>query len=84
MRRETDPFANMLRCGAKTRAGTPCRRVGNRRNDRCILHGGRAGAPAGEKNGRWKHGNETKEAKAQRRMIRILLREAGSFLRGGE
>jgi hypothetical protein len=48
------------------------------------LHGGRAGAPAGEKNGRWKHGNETKEAKAQRRMIRALLREAGSFLRGGK
>jgi hypothetical protein len=74
-------FELMPRCGAKTRAGTPCRRIGNARNHRCILHGGRAGAPPGERNGRWRHGNLTKEAKAQRRAIRDLLREADKFLK---
>ena len=80
----TDPFANMSRCGAKTRAGTPSQRIGNSRNGRCILHGGRAGAPLGERNGRWKHGNVTKEAIAQRRLVRALLREADDLLRGGK
>jgi hypothetical protein len=75
-------FELMPRCGAKTRAGTPCRRVGNSRNHRCILHGGRAGAPSEERNGRWRHGNLTKEAKAHRRAIRDLLREADNFLKG--
>ena len=80
----TDPFANMPRCGAKIRAGTPCQRIGNSRNGRCILHGGRAGAPSGDRNGRWKHGNATKEAIAQRRLVRALLREAVDLLRGGK
>ena len=84
MNQGADPFANMPRCGAKTRNGTPCRRIGNSRNGRCILHGGRAGAPSGERNGRWKHGNATKEAIAQRRMVRALLREAVDLLRGGK
>jgi hypothetical protein len=82
MSKPSNPFAEMPRCGATTRAGTPCRRIGNRRNLRCILHGGRAGAPAGERNGRWKHGNATQEATAQRRMIRDLLREADTVTRG--
>jgi hypothetical protein len=71
-----NPFAHMPRCGAKKRDGTPCRRIGSKRNGRCRLHGGRAGAPSGERNGRWRHGGETKAAIAQRRMIRALLRDA--------
>jgi len=81
MKKGPDPFAALPRCGAKTRSGTPCRRIGNLRNGRCILHGGRAGAPTGPRNGRWKHGNQTKEAKAQRRAIRALLREAADLMR---
>lgn len=30
----------LSRCGAKTRNGTPCQRLGNKRNGRCKLHGG--------------------------------------------
>jgi hypothetical protein len=82
MTRRPDPFAALPRCGAKTRRGTPCQRIGNSRNGRCVLHGGRAGAPSGKRNGRWKHGNETQEAAAQRRMIRALLREASRLLQG--
>jgi hypothetical protein len=76
MNKLESPFAHMARCGAKKRDGTPCRRIGCKRNGRCKLHGGRAGAPSGERNGRWRHGGETKEAIAQRRTVRVLLREA--------
>ena len=71
----TNPCATMPRCGAKTRSGAPCQRIGNSRNGRCILHGGRAGAPKGERNGSWRHGNYTAEAKADRRHLRRLLRD---------
>lgn len=78
----TNPFATMPRCGAKTRSGAPCRRIGNARNGRCILHGGRAGAPLGQRNGAWRHGGATNEAKAQRKAVRVLLREARKMLDG--
>ena len=76
------PFELMSRCGAKTRSGKPCQRIGSLRNGRCKLHGGRAGAPLGQRNGAWRHGNKTKEAKAQRLTIRTLLRNADNLLRG--
>jgi hypothetical protein len=34
-----------IRCGAKTRAGTPCQRVGLPQNGRCIKHAGAATGP---------------------------------------
>ncbi len=40
---QPDPFAALPRCGAKTRRGTLCKRVGSSRNGRCHLHGARAG-----------------------------------------
>ncbi len=75
-------FELMPRCGARTRSGQPCKRIGNLRTGRCKLHGGRAGAPSGRHNGAWRHGNQTKAAIAQRREIRALLREANRLLRG--
>ncbi len=42
------PFPEELRgmtCGAKTRAGTPCRQKGIYRNGRCKLHGGLSTGP---------------------------------------
>ena len=77
-----NPFPAMPRCGAKTRSGAPCQRIGNARNGRCILHGGRAGAPSGPRNGAWRHGGATNEAKAQRKAVRALLREARKMLKG--
>ena len=76
-----NPFPTMPRCGAKTRSGKPCQRIGNKRNGRCKLHGGRAGAPWGERNGAWRHGGRTKEAIAQQKAIRALLRQAAQVLR---
>jgi hypothetical protein len=81
MTERKSPFATMERCGAKTRSGKPCQRIGNKRNGRCKLHGGRAGAPSGERNGAWRHGGRTKEAIAQQKAIRALLRDATQVLR---
>jgi hypothetical protein len=61
------------RCGAKTRRGTPCQ-CPAMRNGRCRLHGGKAGAPKGNKNN-LKHGRYTAEAIAHRRKVGALLRE---------
>src|SRR5262245_50160129 len=65
-----------LRCGAKTRSGTPCRKPALRSKRRCQLHGGKStGAPLAAKNGNWRHGRTTKIAKesASRARARVLL-----------
>jgi hypothetical protein len=80
-RHDRDP-ASLPRCGAKTRDGAPCGRVGSARNGRCDFHGGLAGAPPGPRNGNYRHGNETKAAMAQRRAIAELLRRAEALLGG--
>ena len=79
-RPSTDPFTVMPRCGARTRSGKPCQRIGNARNGRCMLHGGRAGAPSGPRNGNWRHGGATKQAGEQKAAIRALLRQVKDLL----
>ena len=55
-------------CGAKTRQGGSCREVPSEGKKRCRLHGGAkgSGAPAGERNGRFRHGRDSAETRAQR------------------
>jgi hypothetical protein len=44
-------------------------------NGRCRIHGGKSpGAPRGERNGRWRGGFYTPEARAERRRLRDLIR----------
>ena len=64
------------RCGAHARTtGEPCK-LPAMANGRCRLHGGLSpGAPRGKRNGAYRHGRRTKEAIAQRREGRALLRE---------
>lgn len=63
------------RCGARTRAGTPCECPAIRGRARCRLHGGKSpGAPRGSANGRFKDGHWTREAIAERRFIRSILK----------
>jgi hypothetical protein len=63
------------RCGARTRAGTPCQRPAIRGQKRCRLHGGLSpGAPRGVRNGNFKNGDWTADAIAERRWLRSLLR----------
>ncbi len=74
----SNPFADVQKCGAKTRKGTPCLSPAMK-NGRCRLHGGLStGAKTAEgraRCGNWKHGDYSKAAKAQRKAVRDLLRE---------
>ena len=67
--------SNVSRCGAKTRAGAPCRRAPVRGRKRCRLHGGLSpGAPRGSRNGNYTNGEWTAEAIEERRWLRSLVR----------
>jgi hypothetical protein len=64
-------------CGARTRAGAPCRKPKLRGRSRCRLHDSASGSGAsGERNGRYKYGEHTKEAKGERRWVRGLVSAA--------
>ena len=69
------------RCGARTRAGTPCRSPAVRGKRRCRMHGGAAGSGGqpGNRNA-LKHGRQTAEALARRRAVGELLRAARRLL----
>jgi hypothetical protein len=71
------------RCGAKTRAGKPCRSPAVRGRPRCRMHGcGRGtGGPRGERNGNYRDGLHTKEARAEAASVRKLMREARGLIR---
>jgi hypothetical protein len=69
------------KCGARTRAGTPCQRSAIRGRTRCRLHGGLSpGAPRGAKNGNFRNGDWTSEAIKERKWLRSLVR---SFAKTG-
>ncbi|QHO72501.1 hypothetical protein ACH79_07580 [Bradyrhizobium sp. CCBAU 051011] len=62
------------RCGAKTRAGSPCQSPGMA-NGRCRMHGGPSpGAPKGNQNA-LKHGRYSTQSIQLRREIASLIRE---------
>ena len=69
-------------CGAKgKRNGKPCPRP-PMTNGRCYHHGGASpGALPGAANANYKHGRYTREAKAERRQMRELIRNARSQLK---
>jgi uncharacterized protein YjcR len=75
------PFAVLPRCGAKTRAGLRCQQPASGKG-RCYLHGGAqgSGAPQGNQNA-LKHGRYTAAAKAERRAVHALTRQAKAHLR---
>ena len=63
-----------LRCGAKTRKGSPCCAPAMP-NGRCRMHGGASpGAPKGPANGMYRHGRYTNEALAERRELSAWIR----------
>lgn len=69
------------RCGAKTRAHTPCQAAAMP-NGRCRLHGGRSTGPRTVEGlermraARTKHGLRSAEAVGQRALVRTLLARA--------
>ena len=63
------------RCGAKTRAGTPCQCPAVCGRARCRIHGGLSpGAPRGAANGNYRDGYWTREAVEERKFIRSLVK----------
>jgi hypothetical protein len=79
--RNTTGMRESLRCGAKTRHGSPCQAPAVAGKRRCRMHGGAAGsgAPVGNRNA-LKNGLYTREAIAERKALRELLREAKETL----
>jgi hypothetical protein len=63
------------RCGARTRRkGTPCQCPALRGRSRCRLHGGRSpGAPRGNTNGNFRHGDYSAAAEEERRWLGNLV-----------
>jgi hypothetical protein len=76
---------NAPRCGAKTRAGTPCRSAAMP-NGRCRMHGGKSTGPKTEagraaiRASRTKHGRYSQVSIAERRELRALLRQMRELL----
>src|SRR5712664_2109727 len=71
-------LAEARRCGAKTRGargGRPCRSPAMP-NGKCRMHGGQSGGPTGSRNGAYRHGRYTKEAREVGAMFRSLARDA--------
>ena len=62
------------RCEAKTRRGTLCQKPALRGRSRCQLHGGRAGAPTGPRNGAWRHGRYCQDKLASDRAALVRIR----------
>lgn len=62
------------RCGARNRAGQPCKCPAIHDRLRCRLHGGLSpGAPRGERNGKFKDGFWTCAAVQERRWAQDLV-----------
>ncbi|MGO8916465.1 MAG: HGGxSTG domain-containing protein [Stellaceae bacterium] len=79
--RNTGPMLASKRCGAKTRSGKACMSPAASGKSRCRMHGGAAGsgAPRDNKNA-LKHGRFTREAIAERRLVRSLLQESRALI----
>ena len=80
--RNTGPMMSSPRCGAKTRAGEPCRAPAVAGKKRCRMHGGAlgSGAPKGNRNA-LKHGAFTRQAIAERLKLRDLVRQSRALIR---
>ena len=75
--RWTRPDLAAARCGARTRAGRPCRAPAVHGKHRCRMHGGApgAGAPRGNRNA-VKHGFWSAAERSERRQAAALVGEA--------
>jgi hypothetical protein len=75
--RRLSNLAKARRCGAKTRAGHPCRQAAVSGRARCRMHGGAkgSGGPRGNRNGRFKYGLHTRENQSVRKAMRAKVRE---------
>ena len=73
------PFLYSPRCGAKTRSGKLCKAPAMK-NGRCRMHGGMSTGPPKDNKNALKYGFYTKEAIAQRRYTRQLIKDSRELL----
>ena len=71
-------------CGAHCRTtGQPCK-TPSMPNGRCRMHGEKSpGAPRGERNGGYRHGQRTIEAREHRRAVRAEIRALRELMGSG-
>ena len=85
-----EPERPRRRCGARTRKGTACQRLGTPKNGRCHLHGGASTGPRTEEGrariaaAQFKHGRRSKKAIAERRAATRKKREIFAELKALE
>ena len=82
MKREQREYAfqKAPRCTAKSkRTGQRCKAPAVRAYNVCRFHGARGGAPKGNANGAWKHGQYSETAKVERLIVKLLLKDASSL-----
>ncbi len=74
-------FPNARQCSARSkRTGCQCRAPALSGKNVCRFHGGKAGAPAGRRNGRYLHGHYGKEEGLRRQRTRSLLKASRALL----
>ncbi|SEH78553.1 hypothetical protein SAMN05216228_1008114 [Rhizobium tibeticum] len=75
----TDRLNAAARCHATSkRSGFQCQAPAVRGKKVCRMHGARAGAPSGERNGNYRHGghtNETRTLVAKARLLKVISRK---------
>lgn len=77
-----DNLRRAARCSAKSkRSGKGCLAPAMRGRNVCRMHGGKAGAPRGERNGSYKDGLHTNEIVALKREIAGIIRTARQHLK---
>ena len=73
------------RCRARCRRSKlPCRAPAMRGKPVCRLHGGKGGAPKGERNGAYRTGRYTGDARVESQATRALRRELRPLIDAGE
>lgn len=82
MSRQPQALASCAKCGARTRSGLTCQAPAVVGRQRCRMHGGArgSGAPHGDRNGSYRHGEASKTAVTQRAEIRSLMKMIRSTL----
>jgi hypothetical protein len=70
------------RCHARCKhSKLPCRNPAVKGRAVCRMHGGKAGAPRGERNGAYRHGRHTIEARGLKRQARAEYQELRALLK---
>jgi hypothetical protein len=81
-RRAIDLAFAAPRCTARCKhSKTPCKNAAVKGRTVCRMHGGKAGAPTGERNGAYRNGRYTHEAIAERRRLRVERMSVRAIIR---